>query len=339
MDSLTAPPRHGLDDRRLIAIFRNMLTQRAVDTRGFQLNRQGKIGIAMGSEGHEAVQAGAGMAFVRGHDILYPYYRNTGIIAGLRAPRRRPVPLAVRAPHRPRPRPPIINHVTAKALGIASISSIIATQCTHAAGAAYAIKAAARAGPRGLVHVRRGRDERRRMARGAQLRRRAPFAGRVLVREQSAGRSRRIRASRWRSATSQPVPPVTACRARSSTDSIRSRSTARSKPRANERFPAAARPSSKRSATASSRTRRTTTTARIAAATKSSASVTNDPVPRFERRLIEEGVLAAEAAAALRAEVGRWSTKRSPDEVEAEPLPRPRPLRQRVRRSRRPWLG
>ena len=42
---------------------RNMLLQRQLDNRGFQLNRQGKIPFALGSEGHEALQAGAAMAF------------------------------------------------------------------------------------------------------------------------------------------------------------------------------------------------------------------------------------------------------------------------------------
>jgi len=129
-----------LDVERALALLRNMLLQRAVDTRGFQLNRQGKIAIAMGSEGHEAVQAGTGLAFERGRDILYPYYRNTGLILACG------FPLAdvfrsqfARATDRTKGRQ-IINHVTAKELGIASISSIIAAQCTHAVGAAYAIK-------------------------------------------------------------------------------------------------------------------------------------------------------------------------------------------------------
>ncbi len=123
----------------MVALLRNMLLQRAVDTRGFQLNRQGKIGIAMGSEGHEAVQAGAGMAFVRGKDVLYPYYRNTGILlacgfelAGVFRSQ------FARATDTTGGRS-IINHVTDKAKGVASISSIIASQCTHAVGAAYAI--------------------------------------------------------------------------------------------------------------------------------------------------------------------------------------------------------
>lgn len=129
-----------VSNEMLVALLRNMLLQRAVDTRGFQLNRQGKIGIAMGSEGHEAVQAGAGMAFVRGHDVLYPYYRNTGILlacgfelAGIFRSQ------FARATDTTGGRS-IINHVTDKAKGLASISSIIASQCTHAVGAAYAIQ-------------------------------------------------------------------------------------------------------------------------------------------------------------------------------------------------------
>jgi 2-oxoisovalerate dehydrogenase E1 component alpha subunit len=129
-----------LTREQLLTLYRDMLTQRAVDTRGFQLNRQGKIGIAMGSEGHEAVQAGTGLAFERGKDLLYPYYRNTGLILACG------FPLAdlfrsqlARAKDTTGGRS-IINHVTARALGIASISSIIAAQCTHAVGAAWAVK-------------------------------------------------------------------------------------------------------------------------------------------------------------------------------------------------------
>ena len=130
----------ALDDERLRLLLRNMLVQRAVDTRGFALNRQGKIAIAMGSEGHEAIQAAAGLAFERGRDILFPYYRNTGLILACG------FSLAdlfrsqfARATDRTGGRN-IINHITAHDLGIASISSIIAAQCTHAVGAAYAVK-------------------------------------------------------------------------------------------------------------------------------------------------------------------------------------------------------
>ena len=136
----TSPARSELSGEQLLTLYRSMLTQRAVDTRGFQLNRQGKIGIAMGSEGHEAVQAGTGLAFERGRDLLYPYYRNTGIVLACGFPL---VDLfrsqLARAKDTSGGRS-IINHVTARRLGIASISSIIAAQCTHAVGAAWAIK-------------------------------------------------------------------------------------------------------------------------------------------------------------------------------------------------------
>jgi 2-oxoisovalerate dehydrogenase E1 component alpha subunit len=129
-----------LSNEQLVTLLHNMLLQRAVDTRGFQLNRQGKIGIAMGSEGHEAVQAGAGMAFQRGKDLLYPYYRNTGLTLA--------VGFALedlfrsqfaRATDRTGGKS-IINHSTDKPNGIASISSILAAQCPHAVGAAYALQ-------------------------------------------------------------------------------------------------------------------------------------------------------------------------------------------------------
>ena len=130
----------ALDDAQLRLLLRNMLVQRAVDTRGFALNRQGKIAIAMGSEGHEAIQAATGLAFERGRDILFPYYRNTGLILACGFSL---VDLFrsqfARATDRTGGRN-IINHITAHDLGIASISSIIAAQCTHAVGAAYAVK-------------------------------------------------------------------------------------------------------------------------------------------------------------------------------------------------------
>ncbi len=94
----------------------------------------------MGSEGHEAVQAGTGLAFERGRDILFPYYRNTGIILACGFPLRDLFRSQfARVTDRTKGRQ-IINHITAHDLGIASISSIIAAQCTHAVGAAYAIK-------------------------------------------------------------------------------------------------------------------------------------------------------------------------------------------------------
>jgi 2-oxoisovalerate dehydrogenase E1 component alpha subunit len=141
-DAAASRPMHEqLSREMLLILYGNMLVQRAVDTRGFQLNRQGKIAIAMGSEGHEAVQAGTGLAFERGTDVLYPYYRNTGLVLACGFPledvfrsqfSRRGDRTGGRS---------IINHVTSKALGIASISSIVAAHVSHAVGAAWALRA------------------------------------------------------------------------------------------------------------------------------------------------------------------------------------------------------
>jgi 2-oxoisovalerate dehydrogenase E1 component alpha subunit len=131
--------RGGLTDEQLVEMFSNMLLQRQLDNRGFQLNRQGKIPFALGSEGHEGLQAGAAMAFARGSDILVPYYRDLGLVLGVGLT---PLDLlnnmfareADLSGGRQFP-----NHYTARARGVLSISSIIAAHCTHAAGVAYAL--------------------------------------------------------------------------------------------------------------------------------------------------------------------------------------------------------
>ena len=46
--SVTTLEREGLSDDQLRAMLRNMLLQRQLDNRGFQLNRQGKIPFALG---------------------------------------------------------------------------------------------------------------------------------------------------------------------------------------------------------------------------------------------------------------------------------------------------
>ena len=132
--------RHGLSDDRLRAMLRLMHLQRTLDNRGFQLNRQGKIPFATGSEGHEGIHAGAAEAFVRGKDILVPYYRDVGLVVGVGLdPLDVLLSLFARAADRSGGRQ-FPNHFTNHALGIMSISSIIAAQCTHAVGAAWSVK-------------------------------------------------------------------------------------------------------------------------------------------------------------------------------------------------------
>jgi 2-oxoisovalerate dehydrogenase E1 component alpha subunit len=129
----------GLTDEQLVAMFRTMLMQRTLENRGFQLNRQGKIPFASASEGHEAVQAGAAMAFARGKDILVPYYRDLGLALGVGVtPYEVLLSLFARtADHSGGRQFP--HHYASRRLGLQTISSVIAAQLPHAVGAAYAL--------------------------------------------------------------------------------------------------------------------------------------------------------------------------------------------------------
>ncbi len=121
-------------------MFRTMLTQRTLENRGFQLNRQGKIPFASASEGHEGVQAGAAMAFERGKDILVPYYRDLGLALGIGlTPYEVLLSLFARAADHSGGRQ-FPHHYASRALGIQTISSVIAAQLPHAVGAAYALQ-------------------------------------------------------------------------------------------------------------------------------------------------------------------------------------------------------
>jgi 2-oxoisovalerate dehydrogenase E1 component alpha subunit len=79
------------------------------------------------------------MAFVRGSDILAPYYRDLGLVLGAGIT---PLDLLTNMFAREadlsggRQFP---NHYTARDRGVLSISSIIAAHCPHAAGVAYAL--------------------------------------------------------------------------------------------------------------------------------------------------------------------------------------------------------
>ena len=132
--------RHGLTDERLVAMWRIMVTHRTLESRGFALNRQGKIPFASAGEGHEAVQAGAAMAFERGKDVLVPYYRDVGLAlgAGL-TPYEVLLSLFGRAEDHSGGRQ-FPHHYASRRLGIQTISSVIAAQLPHAVGTAYAMR-------------------------------------------------------------------------------------------------------------------------------------------------------------------------------------------------------
>jgi 2-oxoisovalerate dehydrogenase E1 component alpha subunit len=104
------------------------------------LNRQGKVPFALGSEGHEALQAGAAMAFNRGKDILAPYYRDLGLSIGIGlTPYEIMLSIFARAADHNGGRQ-FPNHYSSKKAGLMSFSSILAAHIPHAVGAAYALQ-------------------------------------------------------------------------------------------------------------------------------------------------------------------------------------------------------
>ena len=132
--------RLDLTDEQLVGLLRTMLTHRMLEARGFQLNRQGKIPFASAGEGHEAVQAGAAMAFHRGKDILVPYYRDVGLSLGIGlTPYEILLSLFGRAADHSGGRQ-FPHHYASRRLGIQTISSVIAAQLPHAVGTAYALQ-------------------------------------------------------------------------------------------------------------------------------------------------------------------------------------------------------
>ena len=178
-----------------------MVTQRTLENRGFQLNRQGKIPFASASEGHEAVQAGAAMAFVRGKDILVPYYRDLGLALGIGVtPYEVLLSLFARAADHSAGRQ-FPHHYASRALGVHSISSVIAAQLPHAVGAAYAIRYRSEAGRAVLTTFGDGAPAKASGTSRSTLRRstacRSSFSAKI-----TSGRSRRRLPSRWRSPTS-----------------------------------------------------------------------------------------------------------------------------------------
>jgi 2-oxoisovalerate dehydrogenase E1 component alpha subunit len=132
--------RHGLADEQLVWMMRNMLLQRTVDNRGFQLNRQGKIPFAAGSEGHEALQAGAAVAFHNGKDVLAGYYRDLGLFLGIGISAEEALRSQFACASDVSAGRQFPHHFTKRSVGLVTVSSVIAAHCTHAAGIAYAIK-------------------------------------------------------------------------------------------------------------------------------------------------------------------------------------------------------
>jgi pyruvate dehydrogenase E1 component alpha subunit len=116
-----------------------MVRVRALDERLVALQRQGRIGFHIGSQGEEAAILGSAGA-LRERDWIFPCYREFGAALW------RGMPLASYVNHMfgnaadPMKGRQMPDHYGAKAARFTSISSPVGTQITHAAGFAWAAK-------------------------------------------------------------------------------------------------------------------------------------------------------------------------------------------------------
>ncbi|GAB4478701.1 MAG: thiamine pyrophosphate-dependent dehydrogenase E1 component subunit alpha [Anaerolineae bacterium] len=131
----------ALDRDTLIRMFWEMLRARRLDERTWVLHRQGKIAFHISGIGHEAIQIAMAFSVQPGHDYLLPYYRDLALNMAL-GYTARDFMLALfgkqgESTSGARQMP---SHWSNRRLNIVSQSSPVATQVTHAAGAALAFK-------------------------------------------------------------------------------------------------------------------------------------------------------------------------------------------------------
>jgi 2-oxoisovalerate dehydrogenase E1 component alpha subunit len=130
-------PRLSVEE--MVSVYRHMVETRVLDERLVALQRQGRIGFHVGSQGEEASIIGAAFA-LRKDDWIFPCYREFGAALMRGLPLQKLVDNCfgnVNDTVKGRQMP---HHYTCKAIGWASVSSPVGTQITHAVGFGWAAK-------------------------------------------------------------------------------------------------------------------------------------------------------------------------------------------------------
>ncbi|MPZ23665.1 MAG: thiamine pyrophosphate-dependent dehydrogenase E1 component subunit alpha [Dehalococcoidia bacterium] len=131
----------GLDNERLVELYRTMLTARLVQERMFVLQRQGRAAFAITGQGHEAAQVGSASALKQGVDWIIPYYRDLGVCLAFGLTLREiMLDFLARAEGPCSGGRQMPTHWSKRDLRIVSGSSPVGTQILHAPGIAWASK-------------------------------------------------------------------------------------------------------------------------------------------------------------------------------------------------------
>ena len=130
----------GASERALLRrIYEVLLLSRAVEERFWVLSRQGVASFVLTPRGHDVAQIASAAAIRRGHDSVWPYYRDMALALALGL-----TPYELFAGSLGRAGDPhsgsrqLTLHISSPRLRIGSVSSEIAAHLPHAVGAAYA---------------------------------------------------------------------------------------------------------------------------------------------------------------------------------------------------------
>jgi 2-oxoisovalerate dehydrogenase E1 component subunit alpha len=131
----------GLENERLVEMYRTMLASRLIQDRMFVLQRQGRAAFAITGQGHEAAQVGSAAALKPGTDWVIPYYRDVGVCLTIgMTPREIMLDFLARAEGPCSGGRQMPTHWSKRELNIVSGSSPVGTQILHAPGIAWASK-------------------------------------------------------------------------------------------------------------------------------------------------------------------------------------------------------
>lgn len=140
-DSQRTRPSDLLSDETLREMYWAMLISRRVDERAWILHRQGRIAFHISGIGHEACQVATAFAINRGVDYVQAYYRDLALVLALGVtPAQYMVSLFGKEGEYSSGGRQMPSHWSAKWVNLASMSSPVATQVPQAAGMAFAIK-------------------------------------------------------------------------------------------------------------------------------------------------------------------------------------------------------